>query len=246
MSEEFTMRDQCHFDWQTADFQTLIDTAEKYSHYVWRTIHRPHSSGLNYLLILGYEPHSEYFESIPLGWYRTAGLAVDDAINLLETYKMNLHQNNKLFPYIRGVMLKDRAVELTLSKNIKVTELQGGDARVELAFTDHEKTAVINRNQAQNIINMYGPETDNWNGKKIILYGESGKWFGKFQWGIRVWDTTGQDLPPANVQKVLRKKNGRQDKQPETAGVVPFKKSVDEPEQERLLDVPANGYDEQD
>ena len=115
--------------------------------------------------------------------------AVDFAYGLMQEQTediMNLLKNDKLFPNIRGVMLKDRPVTLTLSGKVNITELQGGDSRVELFFSDHKKTAVVNRNQALNIIEVYGPETNDWAGKPVVLFAEEGVWFGKRQFGIRV------------------------------------------------------------
>ncbi|MCB0079428.1 MAG: hypothetical protein KDE47_00785, partial [Caldilineaceae bacterium] len=61
-----------------------------------------------------------------------------------------------------------------------------GDARVELTFSDHGKTAVVNRTQALALIDLYGPETTDWEGHKVVLYGEEGTWFGKHTWGVRI------------------------------------------------------------
>ncbi len=139
------------------------------------------------LMCIEYDGDSiTYFST---GYLLTEQQAVDFAYGLLQEQTediMNLLKNDKLFPNIRGVMLKDRPVTLTLSGKVNITELQGGDSRVELFFSDHKKTAVINRNQALNIIEVYGPETNDWAGKPVVLFAEEGVWFGKRQFGIRV------------------------------------------------------------
>lgn len=129
------------------------------------------------------ETFQEWFGS---GWFHTLEQAIEFMCLYLGDDPMNIFKNDKLFPHIKGVMLKDRSVVLTLSGKVSVVELQGGDARAELFFDDHSKSAVVNRNQLLNIAAMYGPETSDWKGKQIELYGEFGKWFGKETWGIRV------------------------------------------------------------
>lgn len=103
-----------------------------------------------------------------------------------EEIKMNIFKSDKLFPNIRGVMLKEKRVTLTMDGRAKVTEMANGDARVEIFFSDHGKSAVVNRTQAMVIADVYGPETDDWKGKPVALYGELGTWFGKETWGLRV------------------------------------------------------------
>lgn len=139
-------------------------------------------------VLMAYESggYTCYFST---GYLSNEQQAIDFACSILSEPLeeiMNLLKNDKLFPNIRGVMLKDRPVTLHLSGRVNITELQGGDARVELFFSDHKKTAVINRNQALNIIEVYGPETTDWKGKPVVLYAEEGVWFGKHQWGLRI------------------------------------------------------------
>lgn len=140
-------------------------------------------------VLMSIEHDGDSFTFFSTGYLSNEQQAVDFAYGLMqETTEdfMNLLKNDKLFPNIRGVMLKDKPVTLHLSGRVNITELQGGDARVELFFSDHKKTAVINRNQALNIIEVYGPETDAWKGKPVVLTAEEGVWFGKHQWGLRI------------------------------------------------------------
>lgn len=129
------------------------------------------------------ETYEEWFGS---GWFYSLGQAIEFMYLYLGEDPMNIFKNDKLFPHIKGVMLKDKSVVLTLNGKVNIVELQGGDARAELFFEDHTKSAVVNRNQLLNIAALYGPETNEWKGKPVELYGEFGKWFGKETWGIRV------------------------------------------------------------
>ena len=125
------------------------------------------------------------------GFFPSLDAAASYSIDLFSTLtikelKMNLLKNSKLFPNIRGVMLKEPKT-LVMSGRVRITEMKdGNDARVEISFNDTDKTAIINRTQALNIIDVYGPETDEWKDKPVVLYGEEGTWFGKHTWGIRV------------------------------------------------------------
>ena len=146
-------------------------------------------SGKQATVLMYIEHEGDSITYFSTGFLLSEQQAVDFAYGLMqETTEeiMNLLKNDKLFPNINGVMLKDKPVTLHLSGRVNVTELQGGDARVELFFSDHKKTAVINRNQVLNIIEVYGPETDAWKGKPVVLTAEEGVWFGKHQWGLRV------------------------------------------------------------
>ena len=153
---------------------------------IWKTgISTPSNAPAGHQIYFVYETdtYQEWFGS---GWFYTLEQAIEFMYLYLGDDPMNIFKNDKLFPHIKGVMLKDRTVTLTLSGKVSIVELQGGDARAELFFEDHTKSAVVNRNQLLNIAAMYGPETSDWKGKQVELYGEFGKWFGKETWGIRV------------------------------------------------------------
>lgn len=113
-------------------------------------------------------------------------------LNLGDKDIMNLLKNDKLFPHIKAVMLKDKRVTLHLSGKVEIitVEARTRDSdesyKSELYFTDRNKTAMLNENQTLVIVGIYGGETNEWKGKPVVLYGEHGKWFGKKQWALRV------------------------------------------------------------
>jgi hypothetical protein len=61
-------------------------------------------------------------------------------------------------------------------KNILVTikdcmvETIGEDKRPVLYFAGKDKGVVLNKTNATNISEAYGPDTDEWTGKKVVLY----------------------------------------------------------------------------
>lgn len=126
--------------------------------------------------------YANYFST---GYFQTLRGAIEYLKLVLESEdEMNIYKTN-LFRSIKGVMLKEKRITLHLSGKVAIVALKD-DARIELWFMDHDKSAVINANQASNIAEVYGPETDAWKGRPIVLYGEEGEWFGRHTWGIRV------------------------------------------------------------
>lgn len=160
-------------------------------------------------LLMVYEPNSTYQHFFSSGYFQSLEAAIEfmaDVMADTEEFLMNVIKNDTLFPNIRGVMLKERRVTLTLSGKAKITETRDGDARVELFFSDHGKTAVVNRTQVLILVDLYGPETNDWEGHKVVLYGEEGTWFGKHTWGIRI------DADASRRADAAARKNGKASK----------------------------------
>ena len=173
---------------------------------------RSDGSGSALLFVYDMDQYANYFTT---GYFPTLRQAAEFTKALFESHDteeilMNIFKNDKLFPNIRGVMLKEKRVTLTMSGKVKVVEMRDGqDVRVEIFFSDHPKSAVINRTQTMDIADVYGPETDNWAGCPVVLYGEHGTWFGKETWGVRV------DKGATERAKTQMRKNGQSKPQPE-------------------------------
>lgn len=178
------------------------------------------------LLVWETESSQHYFTT---GYFRTLRRAVEYTKSVFETenIEMNIYKT-KLFPNIRGVMLQEKRITLHMSGKIQIVEMRdGNDARGEIWFTDHEKSAILNRTQLMVIAEVYGPETDHWKGRPIVLYGEFGNWFGKQTWGVRVdRDQTirASKAKPAAGSKT--KKNG-QPEPVETIDEIPWDENED-------------------
>lgn len=155
-----------------------------------------------YALHLGWHHSESSATFFTTGYFETLELVVDFTArifeNMTERQIMKLLKSAALFPNIKGIMLKDEDMILTLSGGVKeiAPDAKGGRTRLELSFSDSPKTAIINANQLMKIINLYGDDTDHWNGKRVALYGEFGTWFGKSTWAIRV-----RDKAPAPVKR---------------------------------------------
>ena len=80
--------------------------------------------------------------------------------------KMNI---NDQFPtkYLKASDLGGQSVNVVMSHvaNDKV----GDDQKPILFFQGHQKGLVLNKTNARNVANIYGPETDGWQGKAMLL-----------------------------------------------------------------------------
>lgn len=76
---------------------------------------------------------------------------------------------NDAFPsnYLKAADLKGNEPVVTISHI--TTEKMGEDDKLVLYFKGKEKGVVLNKTNATNIASMYGPETDDWQGKKVKL-----------------------------------------------------------------------------
>jgi len=80
-----------------------------------------------------------------------------------------------LYPsrYLIAAELQDRDITLTI-ESVAPEELtmQGGvtETKPVLRFAKTKKLFVLNKTNAYTIAEMYGPETDDWAGKRVTLY----------------------------------------------------------------------------
>ena len=109
-------------------------------------------------------------------------------------------------------MLQEKRVTLTISSvNLREVEGEGGrkNMKTELWFVERDKSALLNKTQTGKIATVYGPETDNWKDKPVVLYGEFGKWFGKERWALRVDQegTAAASRKPGGSKKATTRKS---------------------------------------
>lgn len=71
--------------------------------------------------------------------------------------------------------------------------------RTDVVIAGESKMWTLNKTNSQTIASMHGPETDNWNGKKITLFPDTTKFAGKTVPCIRVREVVPkQKQPPAD------------------------------------------------
>lgn len=79
---------------------------------------------------------------------------------------------NDAFPskYLKASDLQGATPTLTIS-HVTIEEVgKDKDRRPCIYFQGHEKGVVLNKTNATNIGNAYGPNTDNWIGKPVTLF----------------------------------------------------------------------------
>jgi hypothetical protein len=101
--------------------------------------------------------------------------------------KMNIYKT-ELFPYIAGDSLVGKEVPVTIKafSAEMISGQQGEEQGYLLYFERTPKPLILNKTNAKAIARKYGPETDEWIGKPLILYAERLKAFGEWHNAARV------------------------------------------------------------
>ena len=93
---------------------------------------------------------------------------------------------NDIFPskYLKAADLNNQ------EHSVRITEWSieklGEDSKLLLQFSGHKKGLITNRTNADSIAHLYGPDTDGWIGKEIVLYPEMVNFGGKVTEAVRV------------------------------------------------------------
>ena len=177
--------------------QLLNELAEPYNCQIYRIIDN------NGVMCQMAERHSTWLNLWNVGWYETEQAAVFATIqHLKECNEMNIFSTN-LFPYLEGLMIKDRPVTMTIKGvvNEKIASQRGTELKTTIHFKERDKALILNKTNAKQIADFFGGETDNWVGKKVTLFAEEGTWFGKHGYAVRVSDKMPkQDAPGKSKQ----------------------------------------------
>lgn len=70
--------------------------------------------------------------------------------------------------YLKAADLQGREAKVTMER-VEMEDI-GGDHKPVLYFKDKQRGLVLNKTNSTNISVAYGPETDDWAGKQLILY----------------------------------------------------------------------------
>jgi arabinogalactan endo-1,4-beta-galactosidase len=109
---------------------------------------------------------------------------------------------NDAFPsnYLKASDLQGRNVVVTMDRVEWVTMGQGRDTEQKMCvyFQGKEKGMILNKTNANNIAAMYGPETDHWSGRQIMLTESMVDFQGRSVPALRVRSVPGG--PPAAVR----------------------------------------------
>lgn len=123
-----------------------------------------------------------------IGWYETETAALTATYqHLKECKQMNVF-STKLFPYLEGLMIKDKPVTLTIKgvTQEELTSQRGKEIKIIVHFQERDKSLILNKTNTKQIVKFFGPETNDWHGRKVTLYAEKGTWFGVEGYAVRV------------------------------------------------------------
>jgi hypothetical protein len=102
---------------------------------------------------------------------------------------------NDAFPsnYLKATDLQNKEIPVTVSK--VVMEKIGDDPRMIAYFQGKQKGVVVNKTNATNLSAAYGPETDHWVGKPVVLFSVWTDFQGKSVQAIRMRPGNGAAAP---------------------------------------------------
>lgn len=94
---------------------------------------------------------------------------------------------NEVYPskYLRAEDLQGREIQVTIS-HVVVETFDDGKAKPIAYFQGKTKGVALNKTNSTNISAAFGPETDHWAGKPVILYPAWVDYQGKSVQAIRI------------------------------------------------------------
>jgi hypothetical protein len=98
-----------------------------------------------------------------------------------------------LSEYLKATDLQGREIPVVISQ-IKFEKMDGKDKAI-LFFLGKTKGLMLNKTNINNIIALYGEETNDWNGKEITLFTSMVDYQGKTVEAIRVKGPMRADVP---------------------------------------------------
>ncbi len=100
---------------------------------------------------------------------------------------MNIYKT-ELFPYLEGDMLAGKTQTLTIIDFgfENVASERGEERKCVLSFNETNKVMILNKTNAKVLTSLFGQETDEWKGKRITVYTERVKAFGKYYDALRM------------------------------------------------------------
>jgi hypothetical protein len=95
---------------------------------------------------------------------------------------------NEAFPgkYVKAVDLKGREVTVVVASVEFENINAASDRKLVMHFQGKERGLIVNKTNANRLAHMFGPDTNDWIGKEIILRAETVEFQGKMVEGIRV------------------------------------------------------------
>lgn len=141
---------------------------------------------------------------------------------------MNILEDITLFPHIEGVALQGKEMVVTIRSLVK-EDMRDNDGRTVkknvLVFQETRQTIILNKTNAMRIINLYGSEINDWPNKRVTLYAEKVKAFGKTTMAVRIREEAPPAVTPAQKaatdKRIKASVTAASDLYPEQAGDKP-------------------------
>lgn len=103
-----------------------------------------------------------------------------------------------LSEYLKAADLQGREIPVTISQ-VKFEKMDGKD-RAVLFFIGKSKGLMLNKTNINNIVALYGEETNDWNGKEIVLFPAWVDYQGKSVEAVRVKGPQARSSAPQRRQ----------------------------------------------
>lgn len=115
--------------------------------------------------------------------------------------------------YLKAADLAGRNVKVKMDR-VEMKDI-GGDHKPILYFMGTDKGMVLNKTNANNIIHVYGDDTEEWHGKEIVLFEAQVDFQGKTVPAIRV-------RPPQPKDRVNGTPPSKPEPRPDMDDEIPF------------------------
>ena len=92
--------------------------------------------------------------------------------------------------YLNAAGLGDQEIRDTIGR-VSAVEFDRGERKVVVNLANDGRGVILNRTNLETIVTAYGPETDDWVGKPVIVRAEPTTFQGRKMQGVRV------HIPPA-------------------------------------------------
>ena len=96
--------------------------------------------------------------------------------------------------YLNAAGLGGKEVRDTI-RRVSAAEFDGGERKLVVDLENDGRGVILNRTNLETIVTAYGPETDDWVGKPVIVRAEPTTFQGRKIQGIRV------HIPPAAADR---------------------------------------------
>jgi len=122
-------------------------------------------------------------------WRQACGWLEEYEHYLKLTAEANTMDINQAFPskYLKAADLQGKTLKVVIEDVSRIEEGEGDlKGKFALNMVGKEKQMVLNKTNAMVIAGVFGPETDGWRGKELVLFSEKVQFQGQMVDALRV------------------------------------------------------------